>query len=300
MAMKNPLYPSVVFLVMVVTASCRAFFPDSAADPGDGYHLSNILAHAVVRMAAGGPIYSVVVDDVGVFGISSSRAVVYGCYLVAYDRDLPDHPRQVPLLLLTCDGGRTWTQSTDPAEPMRGGYVKEIRFINEKCGWISATYRSCCGPGSFLLRTGDGGTTWDAAPSYHQAHFAFWSFESAWKGTAVIDVRDSGKLLMKDGELIEPYRVVAYEVLRTTNGGRTWEVAESILVGDDESFEPDTVAPTMKSLPPDPSWSLVETDQAWIVRHTDEGKTTSVAEIPIRLLDREYRFGHGEDVEPQH
>lgn len=288
--MVKPLISTFLFSAALVTTACSDLFSNTTHLPEEQFALPNVLAHAVVRIATNRSIHAVAVDDVGVFGIDSSRAILYGRYLVTTNLELPNYPESRPFLLLTCDRGQTWTQSVDPAGSMPAGYVNEIRFLDEYHGWISATRESCCGPSSFLLRTDDGGKTWEATPSFFNASFAFWSFESPRKGMAVLDHTDAERLLVENGELVEPYRKLLFEVLRTTNGGTSWEVVHRVLDGEDRSFDATAVASRMECRPNNSTWSFVKTSHAWLIQHSTASKHTIVAEIPLLLLDSEYRF----------
>lgn len=231
-------------------------------------------------MATDRVVYSVEVGDVVVYGINTSRAVVYGRYLVTTNPEIPNYPESYPLLLLTCDGGKTWTQSVDPATRLLAGYVNEIRFLDSQHGWISTTKPSVCGPSSCLLRTGDGGRTWESTPSYHNTAFKFWSFESPWIGTAVLDLDEAEMNLEKFG-----YRKLVYQVMRTTNGGRSWEVVDRVFEDDRQLFDPATVAPQMASLSSHPAWSCRKTDDEWLIGRSSDRTTVTVGKIPLVLFD---------------
>ncbi len=59
------------------------------------------------------------------------------------------------IILRTTDGGKTWIDSTNPAN-ITACSLREIYMLNSKIGWFTGTNN---GP-SFIAKTTDGGNTW--------------------------------------------------------------------------------------------------------------------------------------------
>ncbi|MGB8319167.1 MAG: YCF48-related protein [Ignavibacteriaceae bacterium] len=61
----------------------------------------------------------------------------------------------ISIILRTTDGGKTWIDSTNPAN-ITACSLREIYMLNSKIGWFTGTNN---GP-SFIAKTTDGGNTW--------------------------------------------------------------------------------------------------------------------------------------------
>lgn len=93
------------------------------------------------------------------------------------------------IVLKTTNGGDNWTTINVP------GYHSMLTFVNENYGWV-------CGQSGSILRTSDGGLTWETQNSgtiFHLNDIKFYDQNTGF-------VTGFGKTL-----------------LRTTNGGSTWE-----------------------------------------------------------------------------
>jgi photosystem II stability/assembly factor-like uncharacterized protein len=102
------------------------------------------------------------------------------------------------VILATTDGGRTWTQQHSGDE----GIIQELDFVSARIGWAAASLEG--NKSSFtLLRTSDGGTTWQ--PVYEAA-----------EPLASINFFD-GNI----GRAISGYEYHS-QLVETTDGGRNW------------------------------------------------------------------------------
>jgi len=102
----------------------------------------------------------------------------------------------------TVDGGRTWTSLT-------AGNIAAMRFATTTRGWIAVTdsYRN-----SYLKVTSDGGRTWSIGT--HVTSGSVVGLDTASSLTAWALVRDGG--------YCSASTCTRYELLRTTDGGVSW------------------------------------------------------------------------------
>ncbi len=112
------------------------------------------------------------------------------------------------ILLVTEDGGKTWTE---PHQRMRASALEQIQFIDFANGWISGQLIEPLPKDPFMLITTDGGKTWRQKPLFEESRFGsiaqFW-FESKSAGELVID------------------HASKHEIYQTNTGGESWEVKE--------------------------------------------------------------------------
>jgi photosystem II stability/assembly factor-like uncharacterized protein len=115
----------------------------------------------------------------------------------------------------TQDGGKTWQEGTVLSEDKD---LTELSFVDHYVGWVATL------PSGRIYRTEDGGKTWFLLPEPSEARFwesvHFISKSEGWAAGTDIPRGD----LSKKREHI---------VLRTTDGGETWE---RIKVAEDESL----------------------------------------------------------------
>jgi photosystem II stability/assembly factor-like uncharacterized protein len=117
------------------------------------------------------------------------------------------------LLLVSEDGGKTWTE---PVKRIRAAALEQIQFIDFANGWASGQTIEPLPKDPFLMLTTDGGKTWRQRGIFEESRFGsigqFW-FESATAGELVVDRTERG--------------VARHEVYQTHTGGESWEVKES-------------------------------------------------------------------------
>jgi photosystem II stability/assembly factor-like uncharacterized protein/sugar lactone lactonase YvrE len=161
-------------------------------------------------------------------------------------------------LLHTADGGQTWTQLVERSGPGLGsGPWSSPRFIDERTGWVLEEANSCkpvaC---RNVLRTSDGGHSWDAMTSAPLALAGLvpvdathvWAFGSGgllftgdggstWvrqldlsgvppqsiRGIDFVDARH-GWALAFDGAMCTASSCAGYALYATDDGGATWQV----------------------------------------------------------------------------
>jgi photosystem II stability/assembly factor-like uncharacterized protein len=121
----------------------------------------------------------------------------------------------------TEDGGRTWKLSLENPDP--SGFFDAIAFWNRKDGLLLG---DPVGNRFILYRTSDGGRSWirlTALPAANPGEGAF-----AASGTALA-VATGGRAWFGTGG------VHGARVIRTTDGGRSWQAAETAIRHDAES-----------------------------------------------------------------
>jgi photosystem II stability/assembly factor-like uncharacterized protein len=158
-------------------------------------------------------------------------------------------------VMLTEDGGRTWRTAASFAAADFAGATPElysVRFTSKKRGWVvGSVSRGDRVLDSLLLRTDDGGRTWQrvAAPvRFELLHLDFRGERRGWivgdRGT-VLHTRDGGEtwqqqrtntsatLYHVDFEDDETGWAVGERstILRTTDGGATWLAVEVPAIG---------------------------------------------------------------------
>jgi hypothetical protein len=117
------------------------------------------------------------------------------------------------VLLMSGDGGRTWTE---PAPRIEGAALDQVQFPDFQHGWASGVAEEPLARDPFFLVTADGGKTWRRRPLFPETHYG--SIQQFWFDSA------------KFGQLIfERPRGAAsvYEIYETSNGGDTWTIKES-------------------------------------------------------------------------
>ena len=119
----------------------------------------------------------------------------------------------------TTDGGRTWTTQPSPLQTGRA-YPRDIEFIDDKTGFISYQDTEGCPNGCrtrySLLTTTNGGSTWTVVQAPEQGVLLSMHFTSATEGVATATEGAS-------------FTILSPILLRTTNGGKSWQKIPDIL-----------------------------------------------------------------------
>jgi hypothetical protein len=113
------------------------------------------------------------------------------------------------LLLLSEDGGATWTE---PYARVKMGSLEQVHFANAETGWISGHIIQSLSRDPFFLVTKDGGKTWRRRPIYSEPTIATlegFRFDGAQNGEAVLFSEGHSQRWL------------------TRNGGDTWQVSET-------------------------------------------------------------------------
>ena len=118
------------------------------------------------------------------------------------------------VLLISDDGGRTWTE---PHTRLASAVLDQIQFIDFETGWTNGHTLSGVPRDPFFLLTTDGGKTWRRRPIYDEARTGavdqFW-FDSRTTGTLALDrVRAAENGLR-------------YEIWESMTGGESWSVRQ--------------------------------------------------------------------------
>jgi hypothetical protein len=117
------------------------------------------------------------------------------------------------ILLMSGDGGKTWTE---PNPRIEGAALDQVQFPDFQHGWASGVVEAPLARDPFFLVTADGGKTWRSRPLFNETRYGsiqqFW-FDSAKTGQLVFE-RSRGAASV-------------YEIYETANGGDTWTIKES-------------------------------------------------------------------------
>ena len=120
------------------------------------------------------------------------------------------------LLLMSADGGQSWTE---PVDRMRGSALDQVQFPDFATGFISGHTAGALPRDPFVLRTIDAGKSWTRLPVLEDGAVGLierFQFESATRGLAQVDRGRPG--------------AGRYATLETQNGGDTWTIKESSAV----------------------------------------------------------------------
>lgn len=169
-------------------------------------------------------------------------------------------------LMHTADSGRTWTEQDAGTDLNLGN----IFFVNESIGFISGRgsddcLNEDCGKGSFLLKTTNGGVTWDKVFYDTLAYLESMIWRDALNGTGVM-------------EHMLPSGTVVRSIVHSDDGGMTWDIGS-------QPF-PYTAAPLMTEAG---GVYYIAGDDA-IIRSTDYGTTWETLQTPPHLTGGWYRI----------
>jgi len=114
------------------------------------------------------------------------------------------------VLLMSGDGGKTWTE---PTPRIRATALDQIQFPDFQHGWASGVTVEPLARDAFFLITADGGKTWRRRPVFNETRYG--SIQQFWFDSA------------KSGQLILERSRGVYETYETANGGDTWNIKES-------------------------------------------------------------------------
>jgi hypothetical protein len=118
------------------------------------------------------------------------------------------------VLLISDDGGRTWTE---PHARIPGAVLDQIQFIDFESGWINGHLLAGVPRDAFFLLTTDGGKTWRRRPIYAESRTGaveqFW-FQSRNNGVLTLDRVRAAENGMR------------YEMWESMTGGESWNVRQ--------------------------------------------------------------------------
>jgi len=117
------------------------------------------------------------------------------------------------VLLLSGDGGKTWTE---PVPRIPAAALDQVQFPDFQHGWASGVTLEPLPRDPFFLVTADGGKTWRSRPVFNETHSG--SIQQFW-----FDSAKSGELILERSQ--GPASV--YETYETSNGGDTWAIKET-------------------------------------------------------------------------
>jgi len=168
-------------------------------------------------------------------------------------------------VLRTVDGGATWER-----KPIPDAEQLDIRDIDAMSPMVA--YALSIGPGeaSRIYKTRDGGTHWDLQfanthPKIFLDAMAFWDAD---RGIAFSD--------SVDGQFV---------VLKTTNGGRTWERVAADRLPPAVPGEGAFAASGTNVATSGGNLAWIGTTAGRVLRTTDAGRTWAIAGTPIRTGD---------------
>lgn len=118
------------------------------------------------------------------------------------------------LLLVSEDGGRTWSDAT-PRLP--GATLEQLQFAGFETGFASGHQTGALLKDPFFLKTRDGGRTWEKMPVFDETTIgiidSFW-FDTSVAGVMVVDRQQAGT------------RSGRYHKYETFTGGTSWLLKE--------------------------------------------------------------------------
>jgi photosystem II stability/assembly factor-like uncharacterized protein len=114
------------------------------------------------------------------------------------------------VLLMSGDGGKTWTEPTPRIE---GAALDQVQFPDFQHGWASGVTLEPLARDPFFLTTADGGKTWRRRALFNETRYG--SIQQFWFDSA------------KSGQLIFEGSQGSYEIYETTNGGDTWTIQQA-------------------------------------------------------------------------
>jgi photosystem II stability/assembly factor-like uncharacterized protein len=169
-------------------------------------------------------------------------------------------------LMHTADSGRTWTEQDAGTDLNLGN----IYFVDENTGFISGRgsddcLNEDCGKGSFLLRTLNGGATWEKIFYDTLAYAESMIWRDALNGLAIMEHR-------------LPSGTTVRSIARSDDGGTTWEMVS-------QPFQY-TAAPLLTEAG---NVYYIAGDDA-IVRSTDYGATWQPLQTPPHLTGGWFRI----------
>ena len=117
------------------------------------------------------------------------------------------------LLLMSGDGGKSWTE---PTPRIQAAALDQVQFPDFQHGWTSGVKVEPLARDPFFLVTADGGKTWRSRPIFTETRYGsvqqFW-FDSAKTGQLILE-RTQGS-------------AAVYEIHETANGGDSWTIKEA-------------------------------------------------------------------------
>lgn len=118
------------------------------------------------------------------------------------------------ILLMSDDGGRTWTEPF-PRIPLAA--LDQMQFLDFETGWISGQIVQVTPRDPFFLLTGDGGKTWRRKPLWEESRTG--SIEQFW-----FESRSNGVLFAD--RVQTPESGGRYERYESQTGGESWTVRQ--------------------------------------------------------------------------
>jgi hypothetical protein len=114
------------------------------------------------------------------------------------------------ILLISGDGGKTWTE---PNPRIQAAALDQVQFPDFQHGWASGVTLEPLARDPFFLVTADGGKTWRRRPVFNETRYG--SIQQFWFDSA------------KSGQLIFERSKGSYETYETVTGGDTWTIKEA-------------------------------------------------------------------------
>ncbi len=136
------------------------------------------------------------------------------------------------ILILSFDGGRTWTE---PYERMPVTTLDHVQFADPSHGWVSGWSGNSLPRDPFLLSTADGGKSWKKLPisaDIDTGAIARFRFDSPNVGALLLDTAGGAH----------------HQLFQTIDGGESWELERE----SDRAID----LPRASSPPPDPVWRV--------------------------------------------
>jgi photosystem II stability/assembly factor-like uncharacterized protein len=167
--------------------------------------------------------------NLATFSYSSLSVVSSSVVFVAGDMLNPKDPsRHLGVIIHTTDGGSNWTETPVEQLASKSTILNSMHFVDPKLGWVVGGVGDAdATPDGILLKTTDGGATWNVSKiGFKQVPTSvfFADAQTGWMGGAAPPPGE------EDGE------GGPTDILATTDGGQTWHAQRRVPVSITDLF----------------------------------------------------------------
>ena len=249
--------------------------PDS---PDISYTAMNLIGHSIERLVHDqGEVAEVRIFRPKVYGLDENSALVYGNFHAIAGRRYQHLPQAYGFIFKTTNGGRTWMQVLDHIEH-RVSDLSIMRFVDEKHGWLIWEW-NIEGSSFGMLRTQNAGYTWQESRIHGigggNPVLGDWAFSSPRSGVAV--VWSIGSIPVGD----DLERELAYWNMATEDGGRNWEVTETVATDERRRYTEEAI-PKNWWIDSSPRWRIRKfRDSFSVQRLRKNSKWEDVLSLPM-------------------
>lgn len=249
------------------------------------YSTSQLLFHACERLIHDQrTVLEVDIVNPKLFGIDPDNAVLYGNFHVITTSEEWHIPQIYPLVLRTTNKGQTWMHVLDPLEHRISTFVG-IQFIDQQHGWLH--WHHSIGDSVFgMLWTQNGGLTWHESiftGIQGNSSLVQWGFSSPSTGRGLVDSHFG--VPVDESNTTE----VAYWIVETQTGGRTWDVVTTISTEDENGLAFDGVIPNTQGVESHASWQIHHAEESFrILSLSENGQWQTIFAFPQQLYNAKH------------